>query len=531
MSKKNTEEIKPKNNPVKAALESNTIKLVNSWRIADAELMINLFQTQSNSRFAVCKKYLENEKPKFSQWILEKEQLLPKLSNVISEDDTYFSINSVQGVRRRVKDLFRLNGFIIDLDYYKCAALKGKTPEDVIAFLREKGFFDKIEPSFFIYSGNGMYIAYLIKNASPACLGLWKRIMQELFTMFAPYGADPRSRDAVHVFRLCGTRNSKTGNLCKFIFNSNQEFRFEQEKEPVRRYTLAYMAEILLPELPYTKEEWLKIKAEKKAAREARAAEKKAKKEAQAKIKKQMNTTNKVIHLKNLYTLNFNRMLDLETLVTIRNGYCRKNGVTDIEGNREYILFLYRYCNLLCFRDVDKSLKDTLQLNKKFVQPMDTDEVIQATSNVIEQYKSWQKAYTMYNEMPEAERPNKIGTFFHKYCYTFKNSTIIQELEITAEEMQSMNTIKVLSKAEHNAKYKAYRAGYMRNSRRNADGLTNREQAKIEKINSIKALLEQGKKQKEIVEILGISKGMVSRYVKEIAEIVLEEEIILQIAA
>lgn len=496
-----------KHNVVKAALEKNTIKLINAKRVDDAALMINLLQTKDDSRFAICKKCKIDDKVYFSQWIVDNWELTPsKLSNIIDLNDVYISINSLRGYNRKTKNLYSLNGFVVDLDYYKVSELKEKKPEEVIAFLRSKKLFNKLEPSFFVYSGNGLYIVYLLKNASPACAKIWKKIMDALFKIFEQYGADKRSRDIVHVFRLAGTKNSKTGNIARFIYNSTKEFRFEQEKEPIRRYTIADMAGILLPALPYTKEEWLKIKKDKKK-----------KKVDKAKQNQKNNSGNKKIrYIQNLYTLNLNRMLDLETLVDIRNGYCKKNGKLDTEGNREYICLLYRYFNLLCFGDIEKSLQNTLKLNKKFIEPLSDDEVELYTNNVVENYKGWQEAYKLYNAMPEAERP-KIGIFFYKYCYTFKNSTIIAELEITKEEMQSLRTIKDrLNTKEHNALYKNYRALYMRNRRKNNNGLTTRQQAKEDKINSIKALLEQGKKQVEIAKIIGITKGMVSRYVKEI---------------
>lgn len=425
-----------KNNSIKLALESKKIRLVDINRIDDAKLAINLLHTNDDANFALCKKYKDS---KFSQWMLNKNELMHKISNVLELEDVYFSLNSFCSVRRRIRDLYSLNGFIVDLDYYKCAELANKNVEYVIDFLRQKGLFDKLEPSHFIYSGNGMYIVYLIENAhAKSCLKIWKKIMNILYTMFEQYGADNRSLDASHVFRLPGTVNTKTGNISRFIYNSDKDFKFEQQKEEIKRYTLTEIADALLPQLPYSREEYKRIKAERKAAAEKKLAER------NNSSNNSSNNSNKVKHIYNLYTLNLNRMKDLADLVNMRHGYCRKNGVLSAEGSREYILFLYRYFNILCFHNIEKSLNDTLELNKKFAEQLSDDEVILSTKNVVDQHEKWQEAYKLYNQIPQNEKP-KIGFFFHRYCYTFKNSTIIQQLEITKEEMQKLRTIKTFN--------------------------------------------------------------------------------------
>lgn len=62
--------------------------------------------------------------------------------------------------------------------------------------------------------------------------------------------------------------------------------------------------------------------------------------------------------------------------------------------------------------------------------------------------------------------------------------------------------------------FKNHRKLYMRKYRRNENGLTPREQKKQDLINSIKSLSNEGMKQKDIAEKLGINKSTVSRYLK-----------------
>lgn len=53
-----------------------------------------------------------------------------------------------------------------------------------------------------------------------------------------------------------------------------------------------------------------------------------------------------------------------------------------------------------------------------------------------------------------------------------------------------------------------------KNKKRTEEGLTSRQQQKTELINKVKELKQQGLKQVEIADKLGITKGTVSKYLK-----------------
>lgn len=119
------------------------------------------------------------------------------------------------------------------------------------------------------------------------------------------------------------------------------------------------------------------------------------------------------------------------------------------------------------------------------------------------------------------------------------------EKAITTQELSSKQTLlkefldadyKPSAKTSANEKYKTFeedkpsketkgidsktRTRYDKNNaqkrakRRNENGLLAKEQAKLEKVNLIKKLYNEGKTQKEIVEITGFTKGTVSRYLR-----------------
>ena len=89
----------------------------------------------------------------------------------------------------------------------------------------------------------------------------------------------------------------------------------------------------------------------------------------------------------------------------------------DVKGHRELILFLYRY--YLCYftEDTEKALQDTLELNSEFISPLPEREVIRATRSAETVFKNKDKQYK------------------------YKNTTLIDLLEITEEEQMHLLTI------------------------------------------------------------------------------------------
>ena len=153
-----------------------------------------------------------------------------------------------------------------------------------------------------------------------------------------------------------------------------------------------------------------------------------------------------------------------------------------MKGEREHILFLYRIHQLYVTEDKDRALEAVLELNSRFIQPLREREAIKATRSA------------------ESSK------------YNYKNGTIIELLEITQEEQQYMQTI-ISKRVKYDRSNKKEKL-----KRRNDEGLTQREQAKIDNFNQVKELYEQGLKQVKIVEMTGLSKEYVSKTIKRIKE-------------
>lgn len=491
---------KAKHNLIKEKIESKKYKLINAKRVEDAQKQINFVHRQNKDDNCYIAFGTKENPKKFEQWHIQYDVANDwnKLMNMLALKDLYMGLSSSYKCSRKLADIRHLNAFWVDLDYYNISKYKNKTAEEMIEILRKKSLFKDLEPSFFEDSGRGMYIIYLIKECPKQLLNLWQIIENKLCHRFVEFGADFKSTDAVHILRLSGTENTKTGRIARYIPNS--------DKLETIRYTISEIGDKLLPPLKYTKEEWLKLKEEKGKNKK--------------KTKKNREVA-RVYTFYNLYSLHQKRMEDIEKLVELREGDCT--------GNRELLCFLYRYFSCCYYKDPHNALNAVQELNSKFNEPLSDNEVIKATKSAENAYELWEKTYSKYNELDE--KVNIVQFFRNAGCYIYSNKKLIDLFKITAEEMQHLQTIidtkeknrraKDYQKAwekENREKRNEYRNEYRKNKRRNENGLTQREQGKLKKINKIKELMEQGLKQKEIAEMVGLDKSGVSRYIKEIKQ-------------
>ena len=158
----------------------------------------------------------------------------------------------------------------------------------------------------------------------------------------------------------------------------------------------------------------------------------------------------------------------------------------DLRGHRELILFLYRY--YLCYftSDVQKALQDTLELNSIFIYPLQEKEVIRAT-------KSAEKVYQDKNK-----------------DYKYKNETLIELLDISEEEQQHLKTI--ISKGEYKRR-KRIRNNKTYSDKLNKSGKLSKQEELNQLRAKIKTLKNQGFKNKQIAQELGINIKTLERHI------------------
>ena len=163
----------------------------------------------------------------------------------------------------------------------------------------------------------------------------------------------------------------------------------------------------------------------------------------------------------------------------------------DLRGHREIILFLYRYYLCSFTEDTKKALEDALELNSMFIAPLKENEVIRAT-------RSAEKCYLDNNKE-----------------YRYKNDTLIELLEITEDEEIQMSTI--ISKTEYKRRNNEYNKKKYKEKLKAEGKLSKKEEVKVRR-EKIKDLLAEGLSQKEIYNLLKISKRTCVNDVKFLKE-------------
>ena len=151
----------------------------------------------------------------------------------------------------------------------------------------------------------------------------------------------------------------------------------------------------------------------------------------------------------------------------------------DVKGHRELILFLYRYYLCYFLEDMEKALNDTLELNSMFRLPLASNEVKRAT------------------------RSAEIVFLSKNKDYRYKNTTLIDLLEISESEERFMTTI--ISNKEYKRRNNEYNKNKYKEKLKSEGKLTEKEKLSQRRA-KIKDLLEEGLKQKDICLRLNISK-------------------------
>lgn len=443
------------------------------------------------------------KKNKTQRWSLDIDEI-EQLEKVQGIEDFYCTLNTLycQG-RHTDKYINKLNAFYVDLDYYNIKELEGLSAVQVVGLLEQE--LDYPEPTFYVDSGRGLYIIWLLQNtyATSSSKKYWKKIEKMLIDLFKDYGSDAKASNVGRVFRLIGSINSKSGKVVKLIQSPNYYNNYNNSAE-IKRYEMFEIAEFFwgIQEKELFVDDILQQKEEKKP--------------------KKRKTTTKITQLKNTYTLNCFRCDDLETLVELR----KNNNCYEI-GYRENLLFLYRLHLLYTKIEPTVALEKVLTLNNKLPLPLDTEEVTKATASA---EKIGQRYIELTNNYKDDCGISLNQFLSNNGAYIFKNETIIKYLNITPEEQYYLRTIigpeeKANRRMYQNQEYynknkdkiSKYKSKEYKKKMKD-EGKKTRDQQNKEKQKQIKKLLESGKTQQEIANILGLGIATIKRHIKAIKE-------------
>lgn len=352
------------------------------------------------------------------------------------KENVYISLNTFYSTYRRIEYVKELKAHFIDLDIYKTKFTKTQ-----ILMRLEEDYFNKSipRPNFIIDSGRGLYLIWLINSVPSKALPLWKAVEEYLYKELKDFGADRQALDATRILRVPGSINSKSNTVVNVIEQYNYI------------YDLREIQNEFLPELKPT---------EKKKGRPKKI--------------------NYIFRERSLY---YARIQDLIKLCELRK--------YELKGHRELVLFLYRYYLCTFTEDMEKALKDVLELNSQFVQPLSEREVIRATKSAETCYLSKDKQYK------------------------YKNETLIELLEITEMEQTFMNTI--ISKIEYKRRDRIYQREKYQKQLKIQGKLSVKEKIS-QRREKIKDLLGKGLSEKNIYIKLRISKRTCINDIKYLKE-------------
>ncbi|MEA5342561.1 DNA-binding response regulator [Clostridium perfringens] len=372
-----------------------------------------------------------------------------QIAKHFGKEDLMFSLNPFRTMKSGARNnLFCINAIAIDVDYKKREAFKDLEPMQVIKLL-EMDFFDKRIPTpNLIEYGNQIRLIYTVdtcyipKNRDNVVV-LGQRISEVFAQELKDYGADKQNLETY--FRPPDSINTKNGAEVKFLAYDN-----------TIRYTLRELQELWLDELP----KWYK-------KRKGRTKDKK-----------------KVVRLHNVYTLNCNRLSDLEKVQAYLNSIKETN-------YRARLCFLYRNFYLvkekyqkgvLTEEDFKNAEKEMLRFNNNFNEPL-RDHVIEVNTRSVNHTQ-----------------------------YLFKNETLKDYLELSWEQCEEIGLDSIYipkTKEKRNSDY------YKKNKNKRAkeykkeleaNGKLTKKQEVSQRRAKIKDLLAEGLIQKEIYTRLNISK-------------------------
>lgn len=147
-------------------------------------------------------------------------ELSARLATVRSlGSDAYIAQNHFFKPDRKVIHCWRLTSMYVDLDTYKLATLYEQPAEALVDRLLltcdDKGI---PPPSAVVFSGRGLQAKWVLEDPLPqSALPRWQALQNELASRLQGMGADVKALDAARVLRLVGTVSSRSGERVRVV--------------------------------------------------------------------------------------------------------------------------------------------------------------------------------------------------------------------------------------------------------------------------------------------------------------------------
>lgn len=382
--------------------------------------------------------------------------------------------------RKRVA-LEALTANYVDLDYYKTDLLKGLSPSEIGRQVLERCANQEVPaPTLIIFSGRGVYLKWLFKEILPAMAEpRWKKVQEHLHQIFKDFGSDPQALDVSRVLRLVGSVNGKTSKVVQVMHDSERSYTFDELADAV---------------LPLTREEYRKAQQDKWAKERE-----KRKRAREREVKKAFFGVVAESPKFSLNTLYAARLHDLVTLAEMR-GWA---GTGACAGMRNNMLLLA--CTFASFLTPVRLLREEMEeLAQRYASKLPRAQV-EGTLNEVER-RAWMAARG--EKITSSQEQHKGKEFDPRY--TFKNSTIIEWLDIQDDELRKLKTIisKEIKQERNTEAHKNARraAGAISRDEYEGNAAKRREEAI--------RLSKEGMSNTQIAKELNISRASVINYLK-----------------
>lgn len=382
---------------------------------------------------------------RINYYSLDEVEKFYGLNNVFISPNTFFI------KKRSIRNIRHLRSLYVDLDLDLSKISKSEAVYKVFV-LAEEGKIPR--PTMAVDSGRGIHLYWRIESAPYGALYTWQQLEDYLYNNLKHLWADRSATDAARLLRLPNTINSRNNEFCKVLYVDHDLIYSMYD---LREKFLGYGGES-----SHTKKD------------------------------KREKNKGKITRIFNSYSLHLTRIQDIEMLCQLRNW--------DIKGYRNKVLHCWVYWQGIYVRDLERLGEMALEFNNTFSEPL-ADQVVEAVvsscDRAIESFLEHQRRLTNEENLSGSQSPLRATG------YNYRNSTLIDMLDITEEEQRHLKTI--ISTNER------YRRSNIKRTPRNENGLTKRQQQKQDNIKAVRQLADQGLKQREIAKELDITQARVSQ--------------------
>jgi len=413
--------------------------------------------------------------------------------------DLYIAQNEFFRPNRRVVNCSRLTSCYVDLDTYKLDSLYGQPAEALTdRLLRQCDDAHLPPPSIVVYSGRGLQAKWLLEQPIPArALPRWQALQAELGRRLLPMGADVRALDASRVLRLVGSVNSRSGEIVRVVHLQRLPTHGSTVgPDGVAVYPFDSFFDDVLPltrqELATQRSEYLeRIEYEQRVGPPLPAPYK-------PRGWLQLVDAGRLVSARRIIPseLAGDRLDDLRRLARLRHG---ADGLPS--GQRNLFVFLGA-CFLSSAYVTPRFRAEVRELAREFAPSWTPQELESCVSSVLRRLEAAARGETVeFHGQPVDPR------------YRFKNSTLIDWLGISNEEMKQLRTLV-------SADEKRSRDRERKEAERRSAGSVPRaeyEKAAQQKAEMARALREQGHSLGEIAQKLGISRASAHGYCRSLS--------------